>query len=143
MSMSRCWDSRAIIRVESPTCSVFILDEGQLALRRFGEAPPGIEWHDLIGDVRLPQEAFYLEAEWTGIGDAPSLAELVQSDRHHEEPRGALWRAASGLGGRRKGVQDGRGSHIRWPHARIIDIAVKFQCGRKVIKVLSALVFVS
>src|SRR6266511_788997 len=70
-------------------CPVLILDEGQLALGRFGEAPPGIEQHDLIGDVRFPQEAFYLEAEWTGIGDAPGLAELVQSERHHEEPRGA------------------------------------------------------
>jgi hypothetical protein len=38
--------------------SVLILDEGQLALRRFGEAPPGIERHDLVGDIRFPQEAF-------------------------------------------------------------------------------------
>jgi hypothetical protein len=35
----------------------------------------------------FPQEAFDFEAEWTGIGDTPGLAKLVQSDRHYEEPR--------------------------------------------------------
>src|SRR5512132_718275 len=77
-------DDKAGIADDRP---VLVLDEGQLALRRFGEAPHGIERHDFIGDVRFPQEAFDLEAERTGIGDAPGLAELVQSDRHHEEPR--------------------------------------------------------
>ena len=67
--------------------SLPIVERVILALGRFGEAPPGIERHDLIGDVRFPQEAFHLEAEWTGIGDAPGLAELVQSDRHHGEAR--------------------------------------------------------
>src|SRR5512132_4026703 len=68
-------DDQAGIADDRP---VLVLDEGQLALGRFGEAPPGIERHDLVDDVRFPQEALYLEAEGTGIGDAPGFTELVQ-----------------------------------------------------------------
>jgi hypothetical protein len=42
---------------------------------------------DLVSDVRFPQEAFEFEAKGAGIGDAPRLAKLVQSDSHHQEPR--------------------------------------------------------